>query len=243
MNEKDDLEQRYAKLIKGYEKYQRETPEGNFGYIRPLEALNDNRYISKKEKEKIEKESSCFENNVWRGGFIGEERFWLLILTIALLTLVIYIFCPNKFITEKAYSDIETINTQNYTEREIKYSNGKLLSSSTILTKENNNQILYGKDLDWWINFITWKILFIFFISFSTVQYGRAKRLRIATQNRIAMAKFWYNLDEESRHKVYAPYVLPAITKMLFDEKDEVSTKPEIETPIAKIKFETGNDN
>jgi hypothetical protein len=66
------------------------------------------------------------------------------------------------------------------------------------------------------VNGLFWgvKVLLIFLLSFSVIQYNRAKRLRIETQNRIAVANGWYVVKGTEEEKFFAS----DISKTIFSD-------------------------
>ena len=74
-----------------------------------------------------------------------------------------------------------------------------------------------------------------FCIIFSIRQYGKAKQLRIDTQNRLAISKLWNDLTETNKEKL-GQYIVPIIAKDIHSNIPSANIK--VESALGKVSVE-----
>ena len=168
-------------------------------------------------------------------GFVYEEKRWKWIL-IGLIGFS-FISLEEQFLESvKTTEGLVETSTESVkvSEASVKTPEGLVKRSKESVETSEASNLLLGKSIEYW----QLHLLLIFAISFSAWQYLTAKRLRIDTQNRIAMARMLMAnqtmfKDQETRDANNSQ-IVRIVAKNVF--KKEGSPAVELKTPVVSAK-------
>ena len=170
-------------------------------------------------------------------GFVYEEKRWKWIL-IGLIGFS-FISLEEQFLgSVKTPEGLVETSTESVkvSEASVKTPEGLVKRSKESVETSEASNLLLGKSIEYW----QLHLLFIFAVSFSAWQYLTAKRLRIDTQNRIAMARMlmanqtMFKDFPETRNE-NSSQIVRIVAKNVFDKK-EGSPAVALKTPITETK-------
>ena len=168
--------------------------ENQENFIQYLTELNYGKEAT--ENGKFYKFRKCFR------GFQESEIRWFFTLIIAIvISIIIYCYEDNS---TKSHMDPQQKDT-------------------CITYQEKDTLITYPEENNFIKEYAPYA-LFIFIISFISMQYGRAKKLRIETDNRIAVARSWFIVkNNTSEQEIFGPQIAETIFGKTLISKDKNS--------------------
>ena len=168
-------------------------------------------------------------------GFVYEEKRWkwILIGLIGFSFISLEEQFPGSVKTPEGLVETSTESVK-VSEASVKTPEGLVKRSKESVETSEASNLLLGKSIEYW----QLHLLLIFAISFSAWQYLTAKRLRIDTQNRIAMARMLMAnqtmfKDQETRDANNSQ-IVRIVAKNVF--KKEGSPAVELKTPVVSAK-------